>query len=82
MGMADCTKCIHEKACQAWINHGNILYDDFEYSTEGCLNFVPTVVRCKDCKNYFHSKETVGWRCKLDGQVWNKDDFCSYGERR
>ena len=40
------------------------------------------VVRCKDCKHYYFSE-----RCSLLGQ-WpeepemDKDDFCSYGERR
>lgn len=34
--MANCKKCIHEEACAAWIRHGEILYDDFEYAVESC----------------------------------------------
>ena len=38
------------------------------------------VVRCKDCK--YHS---WGKYCKLTGDpedIWNDDDFCSFGERK
>ena len=31
-----CKDCIHEKACAAWIRHGETLYDDFEYSADDC----------------------------------------------
>ena len=31
-----CNTCIHYHACQAWIRHGKVLYDDFDYSTENC----------------------------------------------
>ena len=34
--MTKCKDCIHEQACSAWIRHGDTLYDDFEYSVEGC----------------------------------------------
>ena len=41
------------------------------------------VVRCKDCKHYGRIKGLLGLRCDLQGeQIWCKDDFCSYGERR
>ena len=34
-----CKDCIHEKACAAWIRHGETLYDDFEYSVEDCPHY-------------------------------------------
>lgn len=37
--MERCEKCIHNAACQLWINHGKILYDDFAYSTDDCPFF-------------------------------------------
>ena len=40
------------------------------------------VVRCKGCKHYYHSAKEIGWRCELNKQVWHKDDFCFYGERK
>ena len=45
------------------------------------IDAVP-VVRCKDCKNYFYSSVSMGMRCRLDGTEWEKDDFCSCGERK
>lgn len=45
------------------------------------------VVRCKDCR---HWDEETGW-CNqnsefddhdMDWNIYNDDDFCSYGERR
>lgn len=34
--MVKCNSCIHNEACKAWIRHGEILYDDFEYTVEDC----------------------------------------------
>lgn len=31
-----CKTCMHERACAAWIRHGETLYDDFEYDVENC----------------------------------------------
>lgn len=36
-----CKECVHYEACQAWIYHGKVLYEDFSYSTEGCTHFKP-----------------------------------------
>ena len=53
-----------------------------------CIKNAPTVdavevVRCKDCRHYGRIKGLLGLRCDLQGeQIWCKDDFCSYGERR
>lgn len=57
-----------------------------------CVTASPTVdavevVRCKDCR---HLDEETGW-CNqnsafgdhdMDWNIYNDDDFCSYGERR
>lgn len=40
------------------------------------------VVRCKDCKHYYHSVYAMCCVCDFDSKEWDKDDFCSYGERR
>lgn len=37
--MTHCKNCLHEEACAAWIHHGEILYDDFEYSVDNCPHY-------------------------------------------
>lgn len=49
--MARCERCIHERACESWIRHGKILYDDFDYSVEDCP---------------FHSNRDCGHYIKLE----------------
>lgn len=40
------------------------------------------VVRCKDCKHYFHFGDDV-YGCRTFGMMKTKPDgFCSYGERK
>ena len=39
------------------------------------------VVRCKDCKHYYYSAYAMRCVCDFDNKGWDKDDFCSYGER-
>ena len=62
----------------------------------GGMEFSPTVdavevVRCKDCKHWYKSKEfsPFGWCCQRNDLVhvsyrdrMNPEDFCSKGERR
>ena len=40
--MATCKTCIHKEACAAWIHHGEILYNDFEYSVDNCPYYAST----------------------------------------
>ena len=40
------------------------------------------VVRCKDCKHYYYSAYAMRCVCDFDNKEWDKDDFCSYGERK
>ena len=40
------------------------------------------VVRCKDCKHYYYSAYAMRCVCDFDNKEWDKDDFCSYGEKR
>lgn len=35
----NCRACFHKYACEAWINHGIFLYDNYSYDTEGCPYF-------------------------------------------
>lgn len=39
------------------------------------------VVHCKDCRMYTPIDENKPYPCDL-GLIVNKDDYCSYGERR
>ena len=43
----------------------------------------PEIVRCKECKYYYYNKDNEAWFCKLHeyGEVYEDEDFCSYGER-
>ena len=79
------------KGCR-WcpLNHDSICYVIQPYKTdetngEQCRNDCPLIeiVRCGECDK---GEETISGkiRCKLDslGLVWEKTDFCSYGERR
>lgn len=77
--MANCKICIHEQACAAWIRHGETLYDDFEYSVEGCPYYVKSVhgrwmlegefKACSECGSYVEWDETLG------ASFWK---FCPY----
>lgn len=83
--MAKCGSCIHKDACEAWIRHGETLYDDFEYSVEECQYYAP---RCKACR---HCKPLTNWcgRAYL-GCTWfsyeihevDANHFCPHGERK
>ena len=71
------------------VDRGELLqalqYDRFQYDKgydDGHRDAMDKLVRCKDCKHYYHSEKEIGWRCELDKQVWHKYDFCSYGERK
>lgn len=41
-----------------------------------------SVVRCKDCRYYNPIDENKPYPCGYGIYMCNKDDFCSYGERR
>ena len=34
-----CWDCFHSFACESWIAHGEILYDDFDYSVDDCPHY-------------------------------------------
>lgn len=48
------------------------------------LNDCPLIeiVRCGECKYGTKIVTTGKITCNLDRQVWEKTDFCSYGERK
>ena len=67
----------HEVACRAcWVDDMRIAIDDAPTVDAG------EVVRCKDCKHYYYSAYAMRCVCDFDNKEWDKDDFCSYGERR
>ena len=83
MGMASCKECIHSEFCFLTYKEGSIANCEFKDRS----NFVE-VVRCKDCKHYYHSVSSYkDGRCVMFG-TYDTDpsvylnDFCSYGERR
>ena len=43
---------------------------------------VVEVVRCKDCKSIYHNPVLGTYRCPRFLAVVDKNDFCSYGERK
>ena len=89
MGMYNCEKCVHEELCdqpsrQLW---GHLTKETDCSDFKDRTNYVE-VVRCKDCKHYYHSVSSgKDGRCVIFGS-YDTDpsvyltDFCSYGERR
>ena len=81
--MAKCGDCFHFQKCSHYVTPEETFPE-----VGGCSAFrskgdFVEVVRCKDCKHYGRIKGLLGLRCDLqDNQIWCKDDFCSYGERR
>lgn len=80
-----CGSCIHKDACAAWIRHGETLYDDFEYSVEGCLCYAP---RCVGCSEYATLDSGVSY-CKFFSKILedayyipSPDGYCDRGKRR
>ena len=76
--MADCKKCIHSDICI------------FIEENPDCIQFqdradVVEVVRCKDCKHYKAYEPPIedfdGW-CKVNENEYDKEFYCSYGERK
>jgi hypothetical protein len=73
----NCKKCLHEEACAAWIQYGKTLYDDFEYSVNGCPYYAAKVVHgrwieygesiyCSACG--FETSSLLPYVC--DGEKW------------
>lgn len=40
--MSDCTKCIHEQACNTWMRYLHFIHNDHSYSTKGCPDYIPS----------------------------------------
>lgn len=83
-----CKTCFHKDACGAWIRHGIILYNDFQYSVENCPHYhsnenVVEVVRCAECRHYNPGgcANGFGW-CEYYNSGATDDHYCSHGERR
>lgn len=41
------------------------------------------IVRCKECKHHFYDESNDCKMCYIHeyGEIWEDDDYCSYGER-
>ena len=46
--------------------------------------YVADLVRCKECKHHFYDESNDCKMCYIHeyGEIWEDDDYCSYGERR
>ncbi len=46
----------------------------------------PEIIRCRDCKHYHFADNRIPqeqrYMCDVGGEIWQPDDYCSYGERR
>ena len=79
--MVKCTNCIHYFVCKTLKRKME------DYFAEACVAYLNrgdlvAVVRCKDCKHYFHYGEDV-YGCRTFGMMKTKQDsYCSYGERK
>jgi len=87
--MANCKTCMHEQACAAWIRHGEMLYDDFEYSVEDCQYYTKAAhgrwmwegqfKACSECGSYVEWSETLGanfWKyCPYCGIKMEEDNI-------
>ena len=78
MGMADC------KVCGRWFSSTapDELCPTCGRALKQLNGYAVPVVRCKDCKHYYYSAYAMSCVCDFDNKEWDKDDFCSYGERR
>lgn len=85
--MATCKECLHFEPCRDYGNildpiHGGMICDSFKPAAD-----VVEVVRCKDCKYAFMTIDGERARyCDMfdsdDGVFFDKNHFCSYGERK
>ena len=49
------------------------------------INLTPSIdiVRCKECGHHLYDEPNDCKMCRIHeyGEIWEDDDFCSYGER-
>ena len=78
----NCAKCKHyyETEDDAGV-HGHCRIDTVTLNRSIQAEMV-AVVRCKDCRYYNPIDENKPYPCGYGMYMCNKDDFCSYGERR
>lgn len=65
-------KEFHDRTCEAMA----------KAHQEEIANMV-SVVRCKECRHHFYDEPNDCKMCHIHeyGEIWEDDDFCSYGER-
>lgn len=74
-----CTNCIHSAACQAWIQHGKMLYDDFEYFTGNCPHFINAGLNELVAKDTYKKVVHGRWIEDTERYIFGrkKNDICS-----
>ena len=68
--------------CYDWKNDNCDECNIFKAYCEGARRAKNLIVRCKDCRYYSPIDENKPYLCEVGITICNKDDFCSYGERR
>ncbi len=73
-----CKDCLHYDICVFHLK-GN--------ENEKCLHFknkadLVEVVRCKDCEHWIYWADEKRCSCDLHYKHPNREDFCSYGDRK
>lgn len=67
-----CWGCFHRLACESWIAHGEILYDDFDYSVDGCPYYITVEdareIICGEWEIYTDEYDCEYMRCSICGE--------------
>ena len=80
----NCKDCMHEHACEAWVRHGTMLYDDYSYSVNNCpyYQYADDVVDRKHGQwerivEYDDGFGTIVYhRCSQCGRMGGDANFC------
>ena len=81
--MTKCEKCIHGDICAT----RDCMDADDEIAMTYCAYFIgkadfAEVVRCDKCEHWIYWADEKRCSCDLHHIRTNRDDFCSYGERK
>lgn len=78
-----CKNCFHKEACDAWVRHGDTLYDDYHYSVEGCPFHTPAA-DVEEVKHGWWIEQSISgeatWCCSecktLGSPHWKRCPVC------
>lgn len=60
-----CEECYHLTACDRWVRHGSVLYDDYDgsYSVDGCPDYVASTDVVEVRHGHWNTTDTILGRC-------------------